>query len=85
VAEPYGDRLEVFARWADGHPKCPEYIGLPLAEAIQMAESSGRAEGMRVMDLDSSGPSRQYWTMDLRPNRLNMVVRDGAVIAAALF
>jgi hypothetical protein len=38
---------------------------------------------MRIMDLDPSPPTR--WTMDLVPNRLNIAVRDGTVVAAAWF
>jgi hypothetical protein len=39
---------------------------------------------MRILDL-GAGHGTQRWNMDLRPSRLNIVVREGTVAAAALF
>jgi hypothetical protein len=41
----------------------------------------------RILDLDvlpEKGPMR-VWTADARPDRLNMVVKDGTVVAAEMF
>jgi hypothetical protein len=54
------------------------------AEAVEVARKAGRAERMRIMDLDS-GEKMPPWKMDLSPNRPNVVVRDGKVVSAALF
>ena len=78
------DGLESFERWARGHQRCPEYVGLSRLDAIEEAERKGKAETMRILDLDAED-ERQLWHMDLRPDRLNVVVRRGTVIAAALF
>ena len=53
-------------------------------DAIEVAERNGKAETMRMLDLDAED-EHQLWHMDLRPDRLNIVVREGTVIAAALF
>jgi hypothetical protein len=84
VADPPRNSLEIFERWAEHRPRCPEYIGLSRAEAVEVARKAGRAERMRIMDLDS-GQEMLPWTSDLSPNRLNVVVRDGKVVSAALF
>jgi hypothetical protein len=84
VTDPSPDPLETFNRWADDHPKCPEYVGLSHSEAFEAARRAGRAEDMRILNLDPGHPIAR-WHMNLNPNRLNLVVRDGTVIAAALF
>jgi hypothetical protein len=84
VADPPHGPLAMFKRWAEHRPKCPEYIGLSRAEAVEVARKAGRAERMRIMDLDS-GEKMPPWKMDLSPNRPNVVVRDGKVVSAALF
>jgi hypothetical protein len=83
VVQSDSDPLNIFERWAEGHPRCPEFVGKSRSDAIETARQTAQAENMRIMDLDLEQPSR--WTMDLRPDRLNIVVREGTVIAAALF
>jgi hypothetical protein len=84
VAPSDSDPLDIFERWASGHPRCPEYVGLSRSDAIEAARRNGQTEGMRILDL-GPGHGSQRWTMDLRPNRLNIAVREGTVIAAAPF
>jgi hypothetical protein len=67
--------------WASS-PNRPEYIGCTVEEAEGLAASSGLA-AVRVLDLDH--PSHKAWTMDQWSSRLNLVVRDGRVVLAALF
>jgi hypothetical protein len=84
VVQSDPDPLDTFDRWANGHPSCPEFVGLSRSDAIEAARARGLAESMRILDL-GPGHGIQRWHMDLRPTRLNIVVQEGTVVAAALF
>ena len=84
VVQSDPDPLDTFERWASDHPRCPELVGLSRSDAIEAARGRGLAESMRILDL-GPGHGIQHWNMDLRPNRLNIVVQEGTVVAAALF
>jgi hypothetical protein len=77
------DPLDSLSWWPTDAETCPEYVGLAQSRAMESAEQNDRFSDIRVLDLDETGPS--FWHMDRRPNRFNLVVRDGIVIAGALF
>jgi hypothetical protein len=79
--------LELFNRMADGHPRFPEYAGLTLPEALTRATAErGPLDGkLRIWDPDAAPDGRLHVTADLQPTRLNLLVRGGEVLAAALF
>lgn len=68
--------------WWDQTPEVPEFIGLPLEEALELCHQRGY-EGPRVLVVPIEGSI--IWTMDGRSNRLNVVVREGRVERAGLF
>jgi hypothetical protein len=70
VAEWVRDRTGV-----TGEP----YVGLPLGEAQRRAEDEGLTT--RVVGVDGTDLAM---TMDLQPDRLNLVLFDGVVVAAQL-
>jgi hypothetical protein len=83
VSDPERDPIATFNRWAEGHEARPEFLGMTKSQATESAHQKGRFSEIRVLDLGQE--QRTIWHMNLRPDRLNMVVRDGVVIAAALF
>jgi hypothetical protein len=87
VPDAQPDYVEWLNRMAGDAPRYPDYVRLRRSDAIELARQAGRSGLMRILDLDDlhdDGPVR-IWTADGRPNRLNMVVRDDTVIAAAMF
>lgn len=73
-----GDAWEQF--FHDAKP-APEYQGLSQADACELAERRS-VEVVRVISVDD-GPRSLGVTLDLRPDRLNLVVQGGSVIRAA--
>jgi hypothetical protein len=59
-----------------------QYVGLEAEEAVEIAQADGRTD-IRVLDL--SAPEGVFLHDDRRPARLNLAVRDGRVVRAALF
>jgi hypothetical protein len=77
------DWVEWFDQMAGEHPRCPEYVGLSVVEVTEQVGS----QGLRIIDtnqVETSG-GRMFLTADLRANRVNVLVRDGIVTAAARF
>jgi hypothetical protein len=62
------------------YPPAPEYVGLTLEEARSRAAAGG-AVNVREVVLGRNLAMR----LDLRPSRLNLLVRDGLVIEASFF
>lgn len=60
----------------------PDYEGLTVAEAQAMA--ARRGVEVRVVSLDGS-PKVFGVTLDLRSDRVTLMVREGSVIRAAIF
>lgn len=80
TVEPLADHL---ARMSDGfdlYDPAPGYVGLTEVEAEARAEGEGRI--VRVVSRDGQ-PS--FLTRDLRGDRVNLVVYDDEVRAAAIF
>jgi hypothetical protein len=80
------DWMEWFDRMAGEHPKCDEYLGLTLAEVKQRVDS----QHLRIMDANEAEAAaeagrRLAFTSDLRHDRVNVLVQDGMVTAAAKF
>ncbi len=74
-------QVQSVEEWAANRtgPTGVDYIGLTEAEADARAEAAGlttRVVGVDGMDL--------VVTMDLRPDRLNLMLFDGVVVAAQL-
>jgi hypothetical protein len=59
----------------------PRFVGLGREEAEELA----RAEGLATRMLELPVAGSVAWRADRRPDRLNLVVRDGCVIRAAVF
>jgi hypothetical protein len=81
AAETDCAQVQSFEDWAANRtgPTGVDYIGLTGAEADARAEAAGlttRVVGVDGMDL--------VVTMDLRPDRLNLILFDGVVVAAQL-
>ena len=68
--------------WWDQYAELPEFIGLPLEDAVELCRRLGY-EGPRILVTPTA--TSVHWTLDARTNRLNVVVRDGRVERAALF
>ena len=64
-----------------GHVQRPDFVGLTVAQAEELALSSGYSR-VRVIDQEAIGTRI---TMDLSSTRLNLLVSDGRVILAAVF
>jgi hypothetical protein len=81
------DYLGWFNSMSRGAPRRSDYVGLPRSDAIELAHQEARSGGVGILDLDElqSGGPRQMWTADGRPDRLNMVIKEGIVVAAAMF
>lgn len=62
------------------HERVHEFIALPVEEAIAI----GRGRGLQVRVLRTGMPTLPV-RMDHRPNRINLLERDGYVIEAAYF
>jgi hypothetical protein len=74
-------RVEPVDEWAGGAtgPTGQPYVGLAEDEAVARAESEGLTT--RVVGVDGV---HLVVTMDLRPDRLNLMLFDGVVVAAQL-
>jgi hypothetical protein len=74
-------RVEPVDEWAGGAtgPAGEPYVGLVEDDAVARAESEGLTT--RVVGIDGV---HLVVTMDLRPDRLNLMVFDGVVVAAQL-
>lgn len=78
--------MEWFDRMTGEHPRCDEYLGLTVAEVRQSVDS----QHLRIMDTNEAEAAaeagrRLAFMSDLHPNRVNVLVQDGLVIAAARF
>jgi hypothetical protein len=81
------DWLPWFDTIAREHPRRNEYVGLMLAD---VATQIGNSHPLRVIDTnvaEAAAGSGQYprLLMDQSLNRVNLLARDGVVIAAAMF
>ncbi len=71
---------------AGDHPRCDQFVGLPLAEVSSQVPNFN----LRVVDAEeseaaaSAGKIRVFHS-DYRPNRVNVLVQKGVVTAAARF
>jgi hypothetical protein len=74
-------RVEPVAEWVEGQtgPTGESYVGLGLADAEARAQAAGLTT--RVVAVDGTSLAI---TLDLRPDRLNLMVFDGTVVAARL-
>lgn len=74
-------RVEPVAEWVRGQtgPTGESYVGLSLADAEARAEAAGLTT--RVVGVDGISLAM---TLDLRPDRLNLMLFDGTVVAARL-
>jgi hypothetical protein len=77
------DWLGWFDTMAKDQPRRNEYVGLTLADVVAQI---GNGQPFRVIDINAV-ESGQYLRLnsDLRPNRVNLLARDGVVVAAAVF
>ncbi len=65
-------------------PPAPDFMGITLDRARARAEEKGVA--LRVVEVDPEGASgRTVLTMDLRTDRLNVLVSRGVVVRAGYF
>jgi hypothetical protein len=86
VPDVQPDYLGWFSTMAGDAPRRPDYVGLRRSDAIELARQDPRL-AVRTLDLDAlqdDGP-RRMWTADGRRDRLNIVISDGIVVAAAMF
>lgn len=60
--------------------KRPEFVGLTL----QVASETAKGKGMRLRVFGPPTDVRVAFTADFNPRRLNLLVRDGIVIDAAI-
>ena len=77
------DWTEWFSHMAGEHPRCPEYLGLTIAEVTEHLAP----HELRVIDADriESSEGRTYLTAERRADRVNVLVQDGIVTSAAKF
>ncbi len=80
------DWVAWFDRVAGGSPRCDEYIGLLVPE---ISSQVGRGN-LRVVDIEENEASAAAGVIrvfhdDHHPDRVNVLVREGVVIAAAQF
>jgi hypothetical protein len=76
------DWIVWFNERAGRHPRCDEYVGLSVTEVTQRVG----AEHLRILDTnDVQVSGRIFVTSDLRLDRVNVLVQDGVVTAAAKF
>lgn len=69
-------------RWFDREPTLESFVGLTVAEAEARCAERG-FDGPRLFP-EPPEPGDAY-ELDRRSNRLNLLVRDGVVVDAALF
>jgi hypothetical protein len=58
------DPLEVFEHWAGGSPRCPAYVGLSRAEAVEVARKAGNAEVRESWISTQASRLAGRWTRD---------------------
>ena len=80
------DWIEWFDRMAGEHPRCDEFVGLPLAQVSLQVNSLN----LRVVDAEESEAATaagkiSVFHSDYRVNRVNVLVQKGVVTAAAKF
>jgi len=72
-----------FDQQAGRHPRCNQYLGLTVAEVrLQVNDQDLRIIDTRVVE---TAGGRLFLTSDLRSDRVNVLVQDGMVTAAATF
>jgi hypothetical protein len=81
------DWLGWFDAIARDHPRRNELVGFSLADVVAQI---GNSHGLRVIDInaaETAATSGQITSLhsDLNSNRVNLLVLDGVVVAAALF
>ena len=77
------DWVKWFDQTARKHPWCPEYLGLTVAEVTKRVDP----QRLRVIDTNEAenARGRLFLTSDLRPDRVNVLVQNGVITAAARF
>jgi len=69
--------------FADARP-APDFMGITVDRARARAAAKGITT-LRVVDIDPEGSSRVALSLDLRTDRLNLVVARGVVVRAGYF
>ena len=69
--------------FADARP-APDFMGITIDRARAKATAKGITT-LRVVDIDPDGSSGVALTMDLRTDRLNVLVARGVVVRAGYF
>jgi hypothetical protein len=74
---------EQLDRLFGGRPPAPDFMGITVDRARSRAATKGIP--IRVLVVDPDRPVEQALTLDLRPDRLNVVVAHGVVVRAGYF
>jgi hypothetical protein len=71
---------------AGNHPRCDEFVGLPVAEvSLRVSRFNLRIVDVEEEEAAAAAGIRRVFHSDYRRDRVNILVQDGIVRAAAKF